>query len=266
MTADALALLFRRLVLAAQEAGALARPIEVSEILDRFVPYRSARRDGLLDTNDDYLHAVMQLLAGERGYLFADDLMQDDLKSELTALNPDLSVLTTYRNAKVRIASTQAEQVLAGDTSIDLRPPTPIATERVPPPARASDPVLPPARASSPVARPSAPSAGTTTTPTAPRGVSRASAEAAEQPVPPVLAEVTAVVPPPAPVAAKSAPLADESVAAVCPYCSKDIATDRPLKYCPHCGINLRIRRCPGCSAEMEAEWKFCVTCGRSAP
>lgn len=259
MTADALALLFRRLVLAAGEAGALARPIEVSEILDKLVPYRAARRDGLLDTNDDYLHAVMQLLAGERGYLFADDLMQDDLKNELSALNPDLGALTTYRNAKVRIATTQAEQVLQGDTSIDLRPPTPIATDLVPkqPPEKA--PQTPPA------------------TPTAPRGVLRTSAEIAEQPAVPVAAVVPVLpttpsvvtpqaqipVVPPAPAPAPAAP--DESVAAVCPYCSKDIATDRPLKYCPHCGINLRIRRCPGCSAEMEAEWKFCVTCGRSA-
>lgn len=229
MTSDALALLFRRLVLAAQEAGALARPIEVSEILEKLVPYRAARRDGLLDTNDDYLHAVMQLLAGERGYLFADDLMQDDLKNELTALNPDLGVLSTYRNAKVRIASTPAEQILAGDTSIDLRAPTP----------------------------------------TEPRGVSRTSAELAGQPVTPV-APAAPPAPrlptPPAPVAVVPPAPLDESVSAVCPYCSKDIATDRPLKYCPHCGINLRIRRCPGCSAEMESEWKFCVTCGRSAP
>lgn len=209
MTADALALLFRRLVLAAQEAQALARPIEVGEILDKLVPYRAARRDGLLESNDDYLHAMMQLLAGERGYLFADELMQDDLKNELTALNPDLGVLTTYRTTKVRIASAEAARVLAGDTSIDLRPPTPVAI------------------------------------PSVPGGVARVSAEP---------------IAPPAPVA----PV--ESVAATCPYCSKDVSTDRPLKYCPHCGINLRIRRCPGCSAEMEAEWKFCVTCGRSAP
>ncbi len=243
MTADALALLFRRLVLSAQQAGALARPIEVGEILETLVPYRSARRDGLLDTNDDYLHAVMQLLAGERGYIFADDLMQDDLKNELTALNPDLGVLNTYRTAKVRIASTPAEAVLAGDTTIDLHATTP-------------------------------------TTPTAPRGVARTSAEVVGQPriSPPVAtkrvsaevsvsASVSATVTPTSSAAAAKpvAAPADESATSVCPYCSKDITTDRPLKYCPHCGINLRIRRCPGCSAEMESEWKFCVTCGRSA-
>lgn len=227
MTADALALLFRRLVLAAQQAGALSRPIEVSEILDHFVPYRSARRDGLLDTNDDYLHAVLQLLAGEGGYVFADDLMQDDLRSELSALNPDLGVLTTYRTAKVRIASARAQEVLAGDTDIDLRPPTPIATDVVVPAAAI---------------------------PTAPRGVE------------PVVEEPSALREHIAPHAGPAATAAPEPAAALCPYCSQGLPTDRTLKYCPHCGLNLRIRRCAGCSAEMEAEWKFCVTCGRAAP
>ncbi|MBX3134216.1 MAG: zinc ribbon domain-containing protein [Gemmatimonadaceae bacterium] len=201
MPADALAALFRRLVLAAQQADALARPLEVGEILDTLVPYRAARRDGLLDTNDDYLHAMMRLLAGEGGFVFADDLLQDDLKSELTTSNPDLMVLRSYHSAKVRLATARIQEVLAGDTAIDLRPPTPVATDIVPPVAPAPDPGVP----------------------------------------------------------------TTESPASVCPYCSRDLPDDRTLKYCPHCGLNLRIRRCPGCSAEMESEWKFCVTCGRSA-
>ena len=83
MTTDALDALFRRLVLAAQQAGALSRPIDIAEVLDTLVPYRAARRDGLLDTNDDYLHCLMQLLAGERGYVFADDLLLPDKAEEL---------------------------------------------------------------------------------------------------------------------------------------------------------------------------------------
>lgn len=238
MTTDALDALFRRLVLAAQQAGALARPIDIGEVLDTLVPYRAARRDGLLDTNDDYLHCMMQLLAGERGYIFSDDLLQDDLRNELSAINPDLGVLTTYRTAKVRIASTEAQRVLAGDTSIDLRPPTPAATDIVPPPApRTSSPA--------PIQ-------------TAPRGVSPVAAPAA-----PTAAS------PAAPTPVVQAPLVERSPepdTLDCPYCSQSLPTYRSLKYCPHCGLNLRIRRCPGCSAEMEAEWKFCVTCGRSAP
>ena len=252
MPADALDLLFRRLVLSAQKADALARPVEVSEILDTLAPYRAARRDGLLDTNDDYLHCLMQLLAGERGYLFADDLMQDDLKSELTAINPDLGVLTTYRTAKVRISSTAAQAVLADDTGMDLRPPTPIGTRGVSPTGTAAAAATPAAAPQ----RPSAPAVAAVATPVA-----------APAPPPAIspLAQPAVPAPDTPPLREHLAPTRAEPAAASCPYCSQSLPTDRSLKYCPHCGLNLRIRRCPGCSAEMEAEWKFCVTCGRSA-
>lgn len=228
---DALDHLFRRLAAAAQAADALARPLEVAEILEQLVPYRAARRDGQLDTNDDYLHAMMQLLSGERGYVFVDDLMQDDLRSELASPNPDLTVLRTYRSAKVRIASTHAEKALAdGTADLDLRPPTPASTASVPSAAKA-------------VPSPADPSA----TQPAPTG---AGADAAAEPAP-------------APRVSEKRPA--ESPDNTCPYCSQALPKDRDFTYCPACGLNLRIRRCAGCSAEMESEWKFCVTCGRSA-
>jgi hypothetical protein len=214
---DTIDLLFRRLVLAAQAADALARPIEVGEILDSLVTYRAARRDGGIETHDDYLHAMMQILAGERELVFADDLMQDDLRNEVASSNPDLGVLRTYASAKVRLSTNAVQRVLAGDTAIDLRPATPVATPviaYVPTPAPAS-----PVSSATPAARPSAAV-----------GVS-----------------------------------APEPQGAECPYCTHALPTDRVVKYCPGCGINLRMRRCPGCSTEIESEWKYCVTCGRSA-
>lgn len=218
---DTIDLLFRRLVLAAQAADALARPIEVGEILDKLVTYRAARRDGAIDTHDDYLHAMMQILAGERELVFADDLMQDDLRNEVASSNPDLGVLRTYASAKVRLSTNAVQRVLAGDTAIDLRPATPVATPVIPmvemPPAR------PGARGG---VSPSEPVGGTSPA----NNVRSAEPQGAD-----------------------------------CPYCTHALPTDRPVKYCPGCGINLRVRRCPGCSTEIESEWKFCVTCGRSA-
>lgn len=213
---DALDLLFRRLVLTAQAADALARPIDLGEIMDTFVPYKAARRDGMIETNDDYLHTVMMLVAGEREYVFADDLMQDDLRNELATSNPDLGLLRTYLNATVRLSSTAVDQVLGGDTQIDLRPSTPIAASVVlqEPVARMSDPVPAPVAATPEVAVPSTPRVTHTHD---------------------------------------------------CPYCAQVLPTGRDAKYCPNCGINLKTRRCPGCSTEIESAWKFCVTCGRSA-
>jgi Double zinc ribbon len=225
---DALDFLFRRLVLSVQKADALARPLDLGEVLERLVPYQSARRDGLLESNDDYLHAVMRLVAGERGLVFADELLQDDLKAELASPNPDLTLLRTYLNTKVRLATAHVERVLAGDTEIDLRPPTP---------ARASAPVT---------TRPS--------TDASPR---------ASVAWPDLTA--TAAAPAGGAFQASTLPSTTGTVRSGCPYCDQALPEGRPVKYCPGCGLNLLVRRCSGCSAEIESGWKFCVTCGRSA-
>ena len=231
---DALDLLFRRLVLAARAADALERPLDVGEILEKFVPYKLARRDGLLETNDDYLHAIMRLVSGERSLLFADDLMQDDLANELKGSNPDLSLLRTYLNVKVRLSTQALERVLAGDTEIDLRPatPTPVMSAAV---VSDDEAVVETARE-----EPAA----------APR-LSVSSAEIREE-----AAEVMAQV---------AERETSDRVTDGCPYCAQPLPTDREVRFCPSCGIDLLLKRCAGCSAEIESGWKYCVTCGRTA-
>lgn len=213
---DALDSLFRRLVLTARDASALARPIDVGELINTFVPYKTVRRDGLIETNDDYLHTVMRLVSGERELVFADDVLQDDLRTELTSANPDLGLLRTYLNATVRLSSTAVERMLGGDAQIDLQPSTPIAVAAVQEEPVAWEP--------EPVAVP--------------------------------VADTPAVPTPNAPPATTSHD---------CSYCAQTLPTERDVRYCPNCGINLKTRRCPGCSTEIDSAWKFCVTCGRSA-
>lgn len=112
---DPLDLLFERLVRAARDnrPELLTRPFEVSELLE-LVPYRVVRAEGALETNDDYSHALTRLLAGERGYLFADDLLQDDLRAELASPNPDLGAYRAYLTSRVTIAQELAR--IAGDS------------------------------------------------------------------------------------------------------------------------------------------------------
>ena len=50
-----------------------------------------------------------------------------------------------------------------------------------------------------------------------------------------------------------------------CRYCGGDLPSARALNFCPHCGQNLRVLNCPACGAEVEAGWKFCVSCGKAA-
>jgi predicted RNA-binding Zn-ribbon protein involved in translation (DUF1610 family) len=48
-----------------------------------------------------------------------------------------------------------------------------------------------------------------------------------------------------------------------CPHCGRPLPTDRSVTFCPYCGENLTVRRCPACSTELDAAWRFCITCGR---
>ena len=49
-----------------------------------------------------------------------------------------------------------------------------------------------------------------------------------------------------------------------CRYCGGELPVGRATNFCPHCGQNLQIHNCPGCGAEVEAGWKFCVACGKT--
>lgn len=51
-----------------------------------------------------------------------------------------------------------------------------------------------------------------------------------------------------------------------CRYCGGGLPDGRELHFCPHCGQNLQVLNCPGCGAEIEAGWKFCVSCGKTVP
>ena len=51
-----------------------------------------------------------------------------------------------------------------------------------------------------------------------------------------------------------------------CRYCGGGLPEGRELHFCPHCGQNLQVFNCPGCGADIEAGWKFCVSCGKSVP
>lgn len=49
-----------------------------------------------------------------------------------------------------------------------------------------------------------------------------------------------------------------------CRFCGGKLPEGRSVTYCPHCGQNLSVKHCPACGTELEKDWRFCVTCGRS--
>lgn len=213
-----------------------APQLDVGELLDTFAPYRAVRVACAVESAEDYEVLVMRLLAGEGGLIFADEVMQDDFKSQLASGNPDLRVLRSYRGTRVTLSKQGVERAMAAAaTSADAAAPEPEPIAPTVAPTAAPEPepeprVTPPP----PPAEPDA----TGGTPEARAGSTLSTFE--------LVAEALAAPP-------------------SCGYCSCILPAGRPVTFCPFCGQNLRVRRCVACSSEIEAGWKFCVTCGRTA-
>jgi hypothetical protein len=284
---DQLERLFRALVLRVRDVRPenLSRPFEVGDILRAFVPYRATRAEVGVETAEDYEVLILRLLSGERGFLFADDGMQDDLRRELDSGNPDLQALQAYGTARVTLAQHAMRQVLEAAPA----PAAATSATSLPAPAAASAEVSPAAPASalpttgSTVLRDSegrvVASLASAPPPVAPPpGAIPAALDALQRQLPPTLAElgeaIGAVVDPKmrAPYQSRASRIPDPTAETGsrtprpgCRFCGQALPEARDVTFCPHCGQNLKVRRCPGCSAEMDPAWKFCVTCGRAA-
>lgn len=50
-----------------------------------------------------------------------------------------------------------------------------------------------------------------------------------------------------------------------CLWCEQTLPNRADVNFCPHCGVNTSLKPCSGCRSEMEASWKFCISCGTKA-
>lgn len=209
----------------------LSQPFEVAEIYQNLIPYRHHRRELRIETNEDYQAALCRLLSGERGYLVADDALAEAMRSELASPNPNTAIFRDFAASRVALGPNAQKrwQELGGDGA-ELRAGGESRGTPVPPPP-------PPVSWNDGGERP------------------RASANATAQ------AQRTATATRTAPVT--SAASATNGNGESCRYCSAALPEGRAAKFCPHCGQNLTIQRCPACGTELEIDWKFCITCGR---
>ena len=217
----------------------LTLPFTVQELYETLIPYRHHRRELGIETNQDYEIAVSRLLSGERDYLLTDQSMRDKLKAELQSGHGDPGAFREFAASKVSLAPEALRRIRALTASGGEEPASPATAAPSSAAAEPSPaaPVKPAAQvnATFPVSSPPA------TQPPAPR--------------PPVEA-------------AKAAPAALSSMSGAslpegCRFCGGTLPEGRAVVYCPHCGNNLSISRCPACGSELEKGWKFCVTCGR---
>lgn len=132
-------------------AARLRRPLQVSEIYQHVVPYRTHRERLGIDANQDYEMAVLRLLAGEGG--FAAILPEEArllLAEEAASPSPDPSLIREYAGAQVALDPDAVRRARGRDSGYaqesDPEPDQP-AFELEPDPAPAPNP----SRASAPV-------------------------------------------------------------------------------------------------------------------
>lgn len=260
---DELDRLFRALVLRVRDVHPehLTRAFEVGDVLRTFVPYRATRAEVGVETAEDYEVLVVRLLSGERGLVFSDDVMQDDLRRELESGNPDLRALQAYGTVKVTLAQHAMRQVLESAPAATSAPEAAATTV-----LRDTDGRV--------VGAVEAERANT-----APRPETLAAAlTALQSQLPPALDDLAVAIGSTGearshhPFQARGSRIPDPTAETTprvprpgCRFCGHALPEGRDVTFCPQCGQNLKIRRCPGCSAEMELEWKFCVSCGRAS-
>jgi hypothetical protein len=238
---DDLDRIFHRLVsnIRHRHSEYLTLPFTVQELYETLIPYRHHRRELGIETNQDYEIAMTRLLSGERDYLLTDQSMRDKLRSELDQPNMDPGAFREFATSKVSLAPEALRRIRAltatDEGQGESAAPKPVAASWSAPLAPSPTPAPPPAE----------------------------QAPSAEQAHVPFSVPAPAASPPAAAPAIPAAP-ASFTVPEGCRFCGGTLPEGRNVIYCPHCGNNLSVSRCPACGSELEKGWKFCTTCGRA--
>jgi hypothetical protein len=266
----------------------LTQPFQVGDLYTTILPYRLHRRELGVETNQDYEMALLELLSGGRGYLAVDDRMRSELGATLKSPNPDTSLIRNFSTARIALAPEALERLGERMTGAPTQGAQATQPTQASQPSQASQATAPGA----PLDIPIAPVREPDTAPFRAASGAAASGAAASGAGASSTAATSAPAPAAAPQAANratssgTAPRATGSMASAasasagtrraprpitvsptgeqCSHCKGELPAGREIVFCPHCGQDLTIVHCPACGSELERDWKFCVTCGRS--
>jgi hypothetical protein len=241
---DGLDRLFRRLVLnlAELDPSRVHGPIEIAELYQRLVPYRTHRTELAVDTHEDYEMAVLRLLAGERGYALVEPAeAREAMAREVASVNPDAGFFRKFGNARVTLDPGHVRAALGGND--EPAPQASGAEELEGPPGPASEPPLEVDALGEP-----APGAHDAV-PEDEEDVG-GGGRGRQAGLPFALEEEAAGVTP-------------RVASAPCAFCGGELPVGRAVIFCPHCGQNVGVVHCPACGTELDFGWRFCITCGR---
>lgn len=246
MTDEIVTRLYRALVEELRQRGhPESEPVKVSELYQNLVPYRAVRPTLGVELNADYEHALLRLLAGERNLLRLEpEQARDELAREVDAPYPLVGLFRKFSASSVWINWPRDGQAAGPNAH-----PAPTRKERdaqKPDAPMRQTLAVPPEGTFPRIAAEHDPvrvSAGGAPAPSAARAPVQLHARARE---PEPSERMT-------------------HAGAACAFCGEDVPTGRRVRFCPHCGGDQRLRPCPRCEAVLEAEWRYCISCGAEA-
>lgn len=198
------------------------RGFTLTDLEERLLPYREARREMADTSADAWERTVLRLVSGERAYVEADADLKQACRHALTSSSPTIALVRSWSGTSLTLGALAeqvgVERVSGAFEAASMSPEGAIGAGGRAPQQAVNAPVL---RAESGAGTPSAASDGAVTKP--------------------------------------------KAHGAGCRYCGGRLPDGRKVTFCPHCGLDQTKRQCPACSTELEAAWRFCVTCGRSA-
>ena len=265
---DDLDRLFQHLVsvLMAEDPSRLSSPIQISELYQTILPYRTYKKQLNFDTNQDYEMALLRLLAGEKEYATVEPAeVQQQLRLEVEAVDPNPSAFHEFAAARVTLNNVAAHSFEHSQEV--FAPPTQETPEQEEPVAQEWSKYAPPE--------------DETPTPPEDAAPSETQLEDTEedeeeldppedQPRTPVFEAVEPAPQEPEPVPLtlyqSPPPVGIQSIdESQCRHCAETLPKDRKVRFCPFCGEPIGPTACGECGSKMEENWRFCPDCGAAA-
>jgi len=262
--------MYRHLVrtLRATAPQLLTQPFQVGDLYTSILPYRLHRRELGVETNQDYEMAMLELLSGARGYLVVEDRMRDELAASLRSPNPDSGLIRDFAQSRVALSPDALHTLEMEGQPAARASESASSTTTASAIAPIKEPDTAPFRASaSAAAGPASGSAPPTNVSTAAPSAVPSSPPSPSAPAPAPRASgisAAAGATPGAGTRRLPRPITVSPTGEKCPHCRGELPAGREISFCPYCGQDLTVKHCPACGSEVEHDWKFCVTCGRS--
>ncbi len=206
------------------------------DLEERLLPYREVRREMADSGPDAFETTLLRLVSGERGYLRTDPGLQQASLQALAFPSPTLALVREWATTSLRLGDTSGAGTSRPTPALDVFP-APSGQSAAQTGVQTADCAHGHAHHTHEPARDRASGRGT--------GASSVAG----------LANVRRATP----------ARGTRATHAHCRFCDGQLPDSRKVTFCPHCGMDLTKRQCQACSTELEANWHYCVTCGRGS-